>query len=412
MSSTKFTLAAVGAFAATALAHGNVVSFSTDGKKQQGYLMDYYYQTKNGGEAPKVAAWSTENLDNGFVDPTMYKTSDINCHKKAKPGALTSSVKAGGEVSFEWPNWPHNIGPVLTYVADCGDDCSKVDPSALKWVKIDEAGYKDGKWGADKLVADNGVWTTKVPANLKAGNYVFRNEIIALHAGGQLNGCVNIAVTGSGTELPEGTLGTDLYDAKDPGILFNPYTTIKSYPIPGPKLFGAASTGGSSPAAPAASASAPAASKAPAASAPASSAAPAAPAPTQAAAEDDDDACEAEGDDDDEAEGEDDACEAEGDDEEDDEEDGEDGDDDSCEPEAPAASSAPAPAPAPVPTTMITRTSSAAPAPTAPTAGGDAGSSQGAALYGQCGGIGFTGPSTCAEGKCTKMNDWYSQCVN
>ncbi|KAK8073084.1 glycosyl hydrolase family 61 [Apiospora saccharicola] len=383
MSSTKFTLAAVAGFAATALAHGNVNTFSTDGKKQQGFLMDYYYQAKNGGSAPKVAAWSTENLDNGFVDSTSYKTADINCHKKAKTGALTSSVKAGGEVSFDWPNWPHNIGPVLTYVADCGGDCSAVaDSTTLKWVKIDEAGYTDGKWGADKLVANGGTWTTKVPETLKAGNYVFRNEIIALHAAGQEGGaqhypqCVNIAVTGSGTELPEGTPGSSLYDSKDPGILFNPYTTISSYTIPGPKLFGTAA-GGSSPAAPAPSApaaSAPAAtSKAPAASTTAA----AAPAPTQPAAGGDDDSCEVPGEDDE-------------------------GDDDSCEPEAPAAPSAP------IPTTLVTRTSAAPAAPT----GGAGGSSQGATLYGQCGGNGFTGPTTCAEGTCKKQNDWYSQCLN
>ncbi|KAK7994569.1 glycoside hydrolase [Apiospora marii] len=386
MSSTKLTLAAVGAFAATALAHGNVNTFSTDGKKQQGFLMDYYYQAKNGGTAPKVAAWSTENLDNGFVDATSYKTSDINCHKKAKPGALTSSVKAGGEVSFDWPNWPHNIGPVLTYVADCGGDCSQADPSALKWVKIDEAGYDGAKWGADKLVANGGTWTTKVPENLKAGNYVFRNEIIALHAAGQEGGaqhypqCINIAVTGSGTDLPEGTLGTDLYDSKDPGILFNPYTTIKSYTIPGPKLFAAGAS--SSPAAPAASA--------PAASAPApaaSTSAAAAPAPAQPATGDDDDACEADGADDEE-EGDDDACEAEGDDEEE-------GDDDACEPEAPAA---------PAPSAPAASSAPAAPAPTT--------LSQGVALYGRCGGIGYTGSTTCAQGTCKKQNDYYSQCVN
>lgn len=32
-------------------------------------------------------------------------------------------------------------------------------------------------------------------------------------------------------------------------------------------------------------------------------------------------------------------------------------------------------------------------------------------LYGQCGGNGYTGPTTCAAGKCTYSNDWYSQCL-
>ncbi|TEB26108.1 endoglucanase II [Coprinellus micaceus] len=35
----------------------------------------------------------------------------------------------------------------------------------------------------------------------------------------------------------------------------------------------------------------------------------------------------------------------------------------------------------------------------------------GAALYGQCGGSGWTGPTACVEGTCKAINDWYSQCT-
>ena len=32
--------------------------------------------------------------------------------------------------------------------------------------------------------------------------------------------------------------------------------------------------------------------------------------------------------------------------------------------------------------------------------------------WGQCGGIGWTGPTTCVAGSvCTKQNDYYSQCL-
>ncbi|KAI0659265.1 glycosyl hydrolases family 11-domain-containing protein [Cubamyces menziesii] len=34
-----------------------------------------------------------------------------------------------------------------------------------------------------------------------------------------------------------------------------------------------------------------------------------------------------------------------------------------------------------------------------------------AALYGQCGGIGFTGPTCCASGTCKESNAYYSQCL-
>lgn len=40
------------------------------------------------------------------------------------------------------------------------------------------------------------------------------------------------------------------------------------------------------------------------------------------------------------------------------------------------------------------------------------GASSGQTLYGQCGGQGWTGPTTCAQGTCKYSNAWYSQCLN
>lgn len=75
------------------------------------------------------------------------------------------------------------------------------------------------------------------------GHYVFRHEIIACHGAGTEDGtqnypfCLNIDVTGSGTENPTGTLATDFYHEDDPGILFNPYQTLTTYAMPGPTLW-------------------------------------------------------------------------------------------------------------------------------------------------------------------------------
>ena len=77
-------------------------------------------------------------------------------------------------------------------------------------------------------------------------------------------------------------------------------------------------------------------------------------------------------------------------------------------PAKPAPSSAAPAAPA-APTTLVT---SSKPAPTqAPSAPATGGSGSGAALYAQCGGNGFSGATSCAEGTCKKQNDYYSQCV-
>ncbi|RXW15205.1 hypothetical protein EST38_g10649 [Candolleomyces aberdarensis] len=65
----------------------------------------------------------------------------------------------------------------------------------------------------------------------------------------------------------------------------------------------------------------------------------------------------------------------------------------------PPAPTTTAQAPPPGPTT----TAAPVPTPSAPAGG--------AALYGQCGGSGWSGPTTCSQGTCTKLNDWYSQCT-
>ncbi|KAJ2902962.1 hypothetical protein MKZ38_010614 [Zalerion maritima] len=253
MAALKTTLAAVAAFAGTTAAHGFVSGFVTDGTWNQGFLLDYYYLLVNTGSMPDIASWYAENLDSGFVSPDMYQTSDINCHINSEPGVLTSSVEAGGTVEFQWTEWPHGIGPVLTYVAACGGDCADADKTALEWVKIDEAGidYDTQVWAAQDLIDNNNTWATAVPSSLASGNYVFRHEIIALHGGGSENGaqnypqCINIEITGSGTDSPSGTLGIELYGADDPGILFNPYVTVTDYVIPGPALYAPSSGSGS-----------------------------------------------------------------------------------------------------------------------------------------------------------------------
>lgn len=65
----------------------------------------------------------------------------------------------------------------------------------------------------------------------------------------------------------------------------------------------------------------------------------------------------------------------------------------------------PNPTPTPNPTTSQPPTQTTTP----PNNGGGGGS--GAPLYGQCGGNGWTGPTTCASGTCTATNEWYSQCL-
>ncbi|KAH0499579.1 hypothetical protein TgHK011_006760 [Trichoderma gracile] len=245
----SFTLlAALGCLAGSALGHGQVQNFTINGQYNQGFILDYYYQKQNTGHFPNVAGWYAEDLDLGFIAPDQYTSPDIVCHKNAAPGAISATAAAGSNIVFQWgPGvWPHPYGPIITYVAECSGSCTTVNKNNLRWVKIQEAGinYNTQVWAQQDLINQGNKWTVKIPSSLRPGNYVFRHEILAAHGASSANGmqnypqCVNIAVTGSGTKaLPAGTPATQLYKPTDPGILFNPYTTIKSYTIPGPALW-------------------------------------------------------------------------------------------------------------------------------------------------------------------------------
>lgn len=237
--------ALVGALANVVYGHGHVSGVVCDGVYYGGFSLDYYYEEENTGTFTESVGWWAEDLDNGFISPDAYNTSDIICHLDGQPANKTATVSAGGTVEFQWTDWGHP-GPVITYVALCPGECTDptMDKTALEWVKIDEGGFSVPyqTWAAYDLAANNNSWTVDVPSTLASGNYVFRHEIIAVHGAESLNGaqnypqCVNIQVTGGGSASPTGTLGTELYSETDPGIYFNPYTTLENYTIPGPAL--------------------------------------------------------------------------------------------------------------------------------------------------------------------------------
>jgi len=199
--------------------------------------------------SPKIVGWSVPlDLDNGFVAPSAFSTTDVLCHKSATPGQASAPVKAGGIVSLQWTPWPtSHKGPIINYLANCNGPCETVDKSTLKWFKISQGGLLSGSnpgtWVTDQMIANNNTWSVVIPKDLKSGNYVLRHEIIALHAAGQSNGaqdypqCVNLVVTGTGSATPAGASLVGVYTPTDPGILFNLYGGFTSYPIPGPALY-------------------------------------------------------------------------------------------------------------------------------------------------------------------------------
>ncbi|KAF9454001.1 lytic polysaccharide monooxygenase [Macrolepiota fuliginosa MF-IS2] len=99
--------------------------------------------------------------------------------------SVVADVAAGAQVAFKWDYWPaDHQGPVSTYMASCDGDCTKFSANGAKWFKVDAGGYDPStkQWAADQLRASNNTWTSTVPAGLQAGQYLMRNEIVALHS--------------------------------------------------------------------------------------------------------------------------------------------------------------------------------------------------------------------------------------
>lgn len=234
-------LLTTGLLIAQATAHGHVQGITTDDVFQSSV------QSEN--STSSFSAWSTSSsLENTYV--TDYNSPDIVCHAGVTPAQSYATVQAGGTIELEWTRWSKgHLGPVLTYLANCNGECTSVDPSTLLFNKIDEAGLIQGGsapiWAVNELIANNNSWNLTIPASIAPGNYVLRHEIIALHdadlPGGAQNypQCINLKVTGSGNDiLPSGTLGTELYDAQDPGLVIDIYEPLTEYTIPGPTLYG------------------------------------------------------------------------------------------------------------------------------------------------------------------------------
>ncbi|KAF9479217.1 hypothetical protein BDN70DRAFT_879088 [Pholiota conissans] len=208
----------------------------------------------------------TGNIPSGDTNPSIIRQISspdpnkgasnpaLTCGPNAKAASQVATVNPGDAVSFSWKgedlsNWPHNTGPMLTYMASCGEtSCDKFDASNAKWFKIQEDGKKSGDdstWVQADLMT-GGSAHAQIPATLAPGNYLLRHEIIALHLATSLGGaefypaCAQIQVNGTQTGGPQADELVSLpgaYSDNDPGIfdpdVFNPGS---NYVFPGPPI--------------------------------------------------------------------------------------------------------------------------------------------------------------------------------
>lgn len=223
-----------------AAAHSTFQSFVLGGKNQGQH---FAVQTPSNGNNPILDVTSTAMICNGGKATTDYV-----------------EVAAGSKIGMQWhhndpqtdsgdkdePIAPSHRGPVMVYIAK-----ADTKGQGAVWTKIWEDGFKDGKFGVDRFYENKGLIEITLP-QLEQGEYWIRPEMIGLHEATQVgkaqfyNGCGQIKVTGSGTvSLPAtGVDMTKAYKASDPGVMFNIYSgSITSYPVPGPSVFSASSSG-------------------------------------------------------------------------------------------------------------------------------------------------------------------------
>lgn len=188
--------------------HGYVAEIAVDGEWRSGN---------------KVAQFQGVTVDSAIrqpasQDPIKLDTNpdDLPCGVNAQNAAQVWDVMPGSNLTIWWYDetqqvslepandsafaypflqWPHNIGPVMTYMTTCGDtSCDKFDPTGASWFKIDQKGFKPGSdvWWQQDLFGgcayfvspvitycstENQALNVTIPQNLAPGGYLFRNEV-------------------------------------------------------------------------------------------------------------------------------------------------------------------------------------------------------------------------------------------
>jgi len=117
-----------------------------------GYTPNFQYMNP----VPKVPAWSAGGYGQGGIAPDSFNKENIVCHDGSKPGQAYATIPAGSPIEFQWTPWPESHkGPLLTYIAPCGEDCTTTDKMKLQWVKIDEKGLLEGGLGGGQYWASD-----------------------------------------------------------------------------------------------------------------------------------------------------------------------------------------------------------------------------------------------------------------
>ncbi|OSC96684.1 lytic polysaccharide monooxygenase [Trametes coccinea BRFM310] len=221
-------------------AHGYLAQVSIDGKAYAGNIPNDYQ-----GPSP-IRLVSDIGPVKGASNPDLF------CGLEAQIAELVVPANPGSAVAFQWSGgdhqkWPHNTGPLMTYMAKCGSTtCDKFNDTDAQWFKIDQAGKKsnDSSQWVQQDIMNGDSYTVTLPQDLPPGDYLIRHEIIALHLAVTMGGaefypsCTQVRVGGSGSGSPNNLVTfPGAYHDDDPGIYDpNVFDAGSSYTFPGPAI--------------------------------------------------------------------------------------------------------------------------------------------------------------------------------
>ena len=180
--------------------------------------------------------------------------------------ARVCSASASSTITFEYRSWPDGSQPGsidISHKGPCAVYMKKVDSAMADnnavgpgWFKIFAEDYDAGagKWCTEKVLANNGYLSVKLPSDIAGGYYLLRPELLALHQADKTPpdpqfyvGCAQLFLSSTGTVTPKDTVSIPGYVdmTKDHAAMtFNIWNQHMALPYPsiGPPVYSSSKT--------------------------------------------------------------------------------------------------------------------------------------------------------------------------
>ncbi|KAF1992992.1 carbohydrate-binding module family 1 protein [Amniculicola lignicola CBS 123094] len=138
---------------------------------------------------------------------TDVTSNDMACNadgSSVPSGVETVAAAEGDSITVGWDASGHP-GPITHFLFGPVDSAAEESGIGAGWLKIDELDYKNGTWANAIMQADGGNYTFSLPTGLASGEYLLRSEMLALHGAQTIGGaqfyigCAQLKITGTGS---------------------------------------------------------------------------------------------------------------------------------------------------------------------------------------------------------------------